>query len=49
MTTRYGLRIVCTRCAKKIDLQRNRQEWLQLAELALALLVLAVLLFSHFF
>jgi predicted nucleic acid-binding Zn ribbon protein len=44
----YGIRIVCPDCARRIDRERTWQDWVQLAELALALIVLFAILVFHF-
>ena len=46
VSTRFGFRIVCQKCARRIDLALTRRDWVQLAELILALIVLAVVLIA---
>jgi len=38
--TNYGIRVVCSSCARSIDRDTIRREWLQWVELAIALIVL---------
>ena len=46
VSTRFGFRIVCSKCARRIDLALTRRDWVQLVELILALIVLAVILIA---
>ena len=45
----YGVRLVCSRCARSLDAEEARREWLHYLELAGALLLLAVVLFTRYF
>ena len=45
----YGIRLVCSACARAIDLEEARKEWLRYFELALALAVLAIALAMKLF
>ena len=49
VNTHFGIRVVCASCARRIDREFTRQDWLQLAELAVALVVLAVVLIARLF
>lgn len=46
-TLRFGMRVVCPWCARRIDAERRREELAQYAELGVALFVLALVLLSH--
>ncbi len=48
LRTTYGIRLVCSPCARAIDREQARREWLMYLELALALLILAAALFLRF-
>jgi hypothetical protein len=43
----FGMRIVCPRCARQIDLENKRIELTEMAKLILALAVLFVVLIFH--
>ncbi len=47
-TLRFGMRVVCPWCARRVDAERRREEIVQYVELGIALLLLAVVLFSRF-
>lgn len=48
-TIRFGMRVVCPWCAKKIDVERRREELVQFVELGIALSLLAVVLLAGLF
>lgn len=43
LRTTYGIRLVCLPCAKTIDWEQARREWLKYLELSLALLLAVTL------
>ena len=45
----YGIRLVCSPCAKMIDREEARKELLKYVELGAALLLLAILLLYRYF
>jgi len=48
VTTSFGQRIVCAKCARILDMERRKTEFVQYVELGLALLLLLVALVAHF-
>lgn len=47
-TLRFGMRVVCPWCRRRIDAERRREELVQYAELGIALLLLVVVLLARF-
>jgi predicted nucleic acid-binding Zn ribbon protein len=47
--TTYGIRLVCSDCAKSIDWEERQREWKQYVQLVIALLVLIGLLIAKAF
>ncbi|MHB8636738.1 MAG: hypothetical protein ACYC96_09730 [Fimbriimonadaceae bacterium] len=45
----YGIRLVCSSCARAIDFAAARREMLKYVELGVAITVLAVVLFLRYF
>lgn len=48
-TIRFGMRVVCPWCAKKVDAERRREELVQFVEVGIALPLLAVVLLTGLF
>ena len=45
----YGIRLVCSSCARAIDFEAVRREMVKYVELGIALTFLAIALFLHYF